>query len=48
VTGVCGPGKADLVRSLGAADVIDYTQAEVDRDGQRYDVVPPTWTRSPS
>jgi NADPH:quinone reductase-like Zn-dependent oxidoreductase len=39
VTGVCGPGKADLVRSLGADDVIDYTQAEVDRDGPRYDVI---------
>jgi NADPH:quinone reductase-like Zn-dependent oxidoreductase len=39
VTGVCGPGKAELVRSLGATDVIDYTRAEVDRDGQRYDVI---------
>ncbi|GIF67742.1 NADPH:quinone reductase [Asanoa ishikariensis] len=39
VTGVCGPGKDDLVRSLGADDVIDYTSAEVDRDGAVYDVV---------
>lgn len=39
VVGVCGPGKADLVRSLGAEDVIDYTREEVDRDGARYDVV---------
>jgi NADPH:quinone reductase-like Zn-dependent oxidoreductase len=39
VTGVCGPGKADLVRSLGAEDVIDYTRDEVDRDGPRYDVI---------
>jgi NADPH:quinone reductase-like Zn-dependent oxidoreductase len=39
VTGVCGPGKVDLVRSLGADDVIDYTRAEVDRDGPVYDVV---------
>jgi NADPH:quinone reductase-like Zn-dependent oxidoreductase len=39
VTGVCGPGKADLVRSLGADDVIDYTREEVDRDGPRYDVI---------
>jgi Zinc-binding dehydrogenase len=31
--------KADLVRSIGADEVIDYTRAEVDRDGQRYDVV---------
>ncbi|SNT62894.1 NADPH:quinone reductase [Asanoa hainanensis] len=39
VTGVCGRGKADLVRSLGAVDVIDYTSAEVDRDGAVYDAV---------
>src|SRR5215475_9599818 len=39
VTGVCGPAKADLVRSLGAEEVIDYTRDEVDRDGGRYDVV---------
>ncbi|PSK61791.1 Quinone oxidoreductase 1 [Micromonospora sp. MH33] len=39
VTGVCSPGKADLVRSLGADDVIDYTRDEVDRHGVRYDVV---------
>ncbi|MEV4537222.1 NAD(P)-dependent alcohol dehydrogenase [Asanoa sp. NPDC049518] len=39
VTGVCGPGKGDLVRSLGAQDVIDYTAEEVDRDGAVYDVV---------
>jgi NADPH:quinone reductase-like Zn-dependent oxidoreductase len=39
VTGVCGPTKADLVRSLGADDVIDYASEEVDRDGPRYDVV---------
>jgi NADPH:quinone reductase-like Zn-dependent oxidoreductase len=39
VTGVCGTAKADLVRSLGADDVIDYTHDEIDRDGARYDVV---------
>lgn len=39
VTGVCGPAKADLVRSLGASDVIDYTRDEIDRDGARYDVI---------
>ncbi|MFI6602535.1 NAD(P)-dependent alcohol dehydrogenase [Nonomuraea sp. NPDC050536] len=36
VTGVCGPGKADLVRSLGAEQVVDYTRQEVEG---RYDVV---------
>jgi NADPH:quinone reductase-like Zn-dependent oxidoreductase len=39
VTGVCSAGKAELVRSLGAEDVIDYTRDEVDRDGPRYDVI---------
>lgn len=39
VTGVCSTSKVDLVRSLGADDVIDYTQQEIDRDGARYDVV---------
>jgi NADPH:quinone reductase-like Zn-dependent oxidoreductase len=27
------------VRSLGAEDVIDYTQHEIDRDGARYDII---------
>jgi NADPH:quinone reductase-like Zn-dependent oxidoreductase len=39
VTGVCSASKVDLVRSLGADDVIDYTRDEIDRDGARYDVV---------
>jgi NADPH:quinone reductase-like Zn-dependent oxidoreductase len=39
VTGVCSTGKAELVRSLGAAEVIDYSSEEVDRDGPRYDVI---------
>jgi NADPH:quinone reductase-like Zn-dependent oxidoreductase len=39
VTAVCGPGKEELVRSIGAEDVIDYTRAEVDRDGPSYDVI---------
>jgi NADPH:quinone reductase-like Zn-dependent oxidoreductase len=29
VTGVCGPAKADLVRALGAARVIDHTRTEI-------------------
>jgi NADPH:quinone reductase-like Zn-dependent oxidoreductase len=36
VTGVCGTDKVELVRSLGADDVVDYRRAEVT---QRYDVV---------
>ena len=39
VTGVCSTSKADLARSLGAGDVIDYTHDEVDCNGARYDVV---------
>jgi NADPH:quinone reductase-like Zn-dependent oxidoreductase len=39
VTGVCSPPKADLVRSLGAADVLDYTREEVDARGPVFDVV---------
>lgn len=39
VTAVCGPGKAELVRSIGADEVIDYTRDPIDRDGARFDVV---------
>jgi NADPH:quinone reductase-like Zn-dependent oxidoreductase len=39
VTGVCGTSKVELVRSLGAEDVIDYTQHEIDHNGTRYDVI---------
>jgi NADPH:quinone reductase-like Zn-dependent oxidoreductase len=39
VTGVCGPAKADLVRSIGADSVIDYTRQEIDHGGSRYDVI---------
>jgi NADPH:quinone reductase-like Zn-dependent oxidoreductase len=39
VTGVCRTNKVDLVRSLGADHVIDYTQADITNDGQHYDVI---------
>lgn len=39
VTAVCGPGKAALMESLGADRVIDYTRAEIDRDGPVHDVI---------
>jgi len=39
VTGVCSARNADLVRSIGADHVIDYTSQDFSRDGQRYDVV---------
>ena len=39
VTGVCSTRNVDLVRSLGADHVIDYTADDFARAGQRYDVV---------
>jgi hypothetical protein len=39
VTGVCSTRNADLVRSIGADQVIDYTQQDFTKCGQRYDVV---------
>lgn len=39
VTGVCGPAKADLVRSLGAQRVIDHTTTPLEGLGERYDAV---------
>jgi NADPH:quinone reductase-like Zn-dependent oxidoreductase len=39
VTGVSSTQKLDLVRSLGADHVIDYTHADITDDGKRYDVV---------
>jgi NADPH:quinone reductase-like Zn-dependent oxidoreductase len=38
VTAVCSSSKVDFVRSLGAASVIDYTQAPLPADG-RFDVI---------
>jgi NADPH:quinone reductase-like Zn-dependent oxidoreductase len=39
VTAVCSTGKMDLARSLGADHVIDYTQEDFTRSGQRYDLI---------
>lgn len=39
VTGVCSTGKMDLVRSLGASHVIDYTRDDFSRAGVLYDVI---------
>jgi len=38
VTGVCGGSNVDLVRSLGAVRVIDYTEDDFSADSARYDV----------
>jgi NADPH:quinone reductase-like Zn-dependent oxidoreductase len=39
VTGVCSTTKVDLVRSLGADQVIDYTREDFAEREQRYDVI---------
>jgi len=39
VTAVCSTGKVDLVRSIGADHVIDYTKEDFTKSGQRYDVI---------
>jgi NADPH:quinone reductase-like Zn-dependent oxidoreductase len=39
VTGISSTQKVDLVRSLGADRVIDYTHADITDDGQRYELV---------
>jgi NADPH:quinone reductase-like Zn-dependent oxidoreductase len=39
VTGVCSTTKMDLVRSIGADHVIDYTRAGIADGAQRYDVI---------
>ncbi len=39
VTGVCSTGNVDLVLSLGAGEVIDYTQQDVTAGRGRYDMV---------
>ncbi|RLP96961.1 NAD(P)-dependent alcohol dehydrogenase [Micromonospora sp. CV4] len=39
VTGVCSTRNVDLVRSLGADHIVDYTRDDFARDTRRYDVV---------
>ncbi|MFY2558661.1 NAD(P)-dependent alcohol dehydrogenase [Corallococcus terminator] len=39
VTAVCSARNQELVRSLGADEVIDYAKEDFTRNGQRYDVI---------
>jgi len=39
VTGVCSTRNLDMVRSIGADQVIDYTQADFTQGPQRYDLI---------
>ena len=47
VTGVCGTANVELVRSLGANHVIDYTAEDFTQNGASYDVIVDTVGTAP-
>jgi len=39
VTAVCSTGKVDMVKSIGADEVIDYKKEDFTQNGERYDLI---------